>query len=75
MAYSEVARHLGFGHMRGDNLDGALRLFQEALALAEKSHIRLFLPFAYLSIGEVFHMRMIAAELDRLRQTTADPSE
>lgn len=43
--------------MRADNLDAALRLFQEALALAEKSQVRLFLPFAHLSVGEVFHMQ------------------
>jgi tetratricopeptide (TPR) repeat protein len=53
----EAARHLGFAELRAGNLDAALRLFQEALALAEKSHVQLFLSFAHLSVGEVFHMQ------------------
>jgi tetratricopeptide (TPR) repeat protein len=53
----EAARHLGFAYLRAGNLDAALRLFQEALALAEKSHVGLFLPFAHLSVGEVFHLQ------------------
>lgn len=53
----EATRHLGFAALRADHRDTALRLFQEALALTEKSGNRLFLPFAHLAVGEVLQLQ------------------
>ncbi len=52
-----AARHLGFAHIRAGNLDQALDCFQEAQLLIEETGQKIFLPFAQLSVGEVFHMQ------------------
>lgn len=56
-AVAEAARHLGFAHTRAGNLDQALRYFQEAQLLLEETGQTIFLPFAQLSVGEIFHMQ------------------
>lgn len=52
---AEASRHLGFAAMRAQDYEQALRAFQEALAITDTQQSELFLPFAYLSVGEVYH--------------------
>jgi tetratricopeptide (TPR) repeat protein len=56
-ALAEAARHLGFAHMRTGSFDQALACFQEARLLLEATGQQIFLPFAELSVGEVFAMQ------------------
>jgi tetratricopeptide (TPR) repeat protein len=62
---ASAIRHLGFAHMRAGRVDAALAAFQEGLALSERSGSRLFLPFAQLSVGEVFHTMRAYAQAER----------
>lgn len=52
---AEASRHLGFAALRAADYDQALAAFQEALTLTEAAQSQLFLPFAYASVGEVYH--------------------
>jgi tetratricopeptide (TPR) repeat protein len=54
---AEAARHLGFAHLRAGAFDQALDCFQEARHLLEETRQNIFLPFAELSVGEVFSMQ------------------
>src|SRR5215212_10171616 len=56
-AVAEAARHLGFAHLRTGAFDQALACFQEARLLLEETGQHIFLPFAELSVGEVFAMQ------------------
>jgi tetratricopeptide (TPR) repeat protein len=56
-AVAEAARHLGFAHMRTGTFDQALGCFQEARLLLEETGQHIFLPFAELSVGDVFFMQ------------------
>ena len=52
---AEASRHLGFAALRAADYNQALAAFQEALTLTEAAQSQLFLPFAYASVGEVYH--------------------
>jgi tetratricopeptide (TPR) repeat protein len=62
---ASAIRHLGFAHMRAGRVDAALEAFQEGLSLTERSGSRLFLPFAQLSVGEVFHAQRAYVQAER----------
>jgi tetratricopeptide (TPR) repeat protein len=59
---AEASRHLAFAAMRSEDYEQALGAFQEALTLLEAQHSELFLPFAYLSVGEVYQSQGKYAE-------------
>jgi tetratricopeptide (TPR) repeat protein len=54
---AEAARHRGFAHIRAGTFDQALDCFQEARLLLEATRQNIFLPFAELSVGEVFALQ------------------
>ena len=73
--HAEAARHLGFAALRANHHDTALHLFQEALALTEKSRNRLFLPFAHLSVGEVLQLQHTYDQAQQHYQTAYQLAE